>query len=446
MAHPLMFLLLATIAYSLPFIMPSSFWWLIFLFPPFLFLAIYQNKLRWPHLFIWSITISTIHLLPIGDAIIRMTSASLSLQLLPTIILILYVALYPFGFLMGVRVLFRTVSTLFEKVLIWTVGFWLYLLTIDYALFWLFGRIEGYVFMNPLLPLTTAPSLLALLHWVPMPAMLLVYCITTSFITWSLLNRSIISAALASIMLSIWLLPALVTNNTMQPPAWIQQVGHLPITLPDTMPAERGAMLIAHEVQQLIAMHPDLQLVVMPESAWNGLPLNGITTLPVLQKIAVPHLIIGSFSCDNQIHCNSLYWFDRGQRAGRFDKQHALPFVERIPWGASSLCKNLFFKKSAPLCPITGSRGFITIEGTRLVPYICSELFMNNIPYDPSSTMPILATCNDWWFGVAHFKKLMLMTAQLRALQWQRSLLYLSFHYAQYIDPYGKKHPIATTI
>lgn len=158
MINPRIFLLLSGIAYTVPFIAPSSFWWLIFLFPPFLFLATDHNKLRWPDYLLWSLAMSTVHLFPIGDAIIRMTSAPLYLQLLPTIALILYVSLYPFAFLMSVH-LFRYLPNTAHRLLVWSAGLWLYLLTVEYALFWVFGRVEGYVFMNPLLPLATIPSL-----------------------------------------------------------------------------------------------------------------------------------------------------------------------------------------------------------------------------------------------------------------------------------------------
>ena len=353
------FLLLSAIAYTLPFIAPFYFWWLIFLFPSFLFFALHQNKLRWPSLLIWSLAISAIHILPLGDAIIRMTTAPLYLQLLPTILLILYVALYPFGFLVSISKLLRSAPATHTKLLIWTACLFLYLLTIDYVLFWVFGRVEGCVFMNPLLPLAAAPSLLTLLHWISMPAMLLFYCITTSIISWFLLHRTATRFVLVLLAATVWLLPSLLIHST-QPPRWLNRVGHLPITLPETMPAERGSVLIAYEVQQLAAKHPDLHLVIMPESAWNGLPLNEITTLPALKNLSVPHLIIGSFSLENQIHCNSLYWFVRGQHAGRFDKRHALPLAERIPWWlATSLCTNLFFKKSDPICPSGTSRSSI---------------------------------------------------------------------------------------
>ena len=447
MINSRLLLLLSATAYTLPFVAPFHFWWLTFLFPSFLFLALHQNKLLWTDLLIWSLTVSTVHLFPLGNAIIQMTSAPLYVQLLPTILLIMYVTLYPFGLLIGITTLFhRFKPTLFAKLLIWTVSLWLYLLTVDYALFWIFGRMEGYVFMNPLLPLAAAPSLLILIHWLLMPFMLLLYCITTSMISWFLLRRSIANTMLLFLVIVVWIAPSLLIHST-QPPAWLNQVGHLPMILPETMPAERGSVLIAYEVQQLAMQHPDLRLVIMPESAWNGLPLNEVSELPSLKDLSVSHVIIGSFSLQDQIHYNSLYWFKRGQRAGQFDKCHAVPFIERIPWGGQLLCTKLFFKKSDPICPTKKLRSPLIIDDSiTLIPYICSELFMNNNIYDPASTHPILAACNDWWFGLSYFRQLMLMVAQLRAIQWNRPILYISFYYAQYIDPYGIIHPITTTI
>ena len=445
MINSRLLLFLSAIAYTLPFVAPFYCWWLIFLFPLFLFLGLNQNQLRVIDYLIWSLAVSSMHIFPLGNAIIRMTSAPLYVQLLPTILLIMYVTLYPLGLLIGITTLFRRFKpTLSAELLIWTVSLWLYLLTIDYALFWVFGRVEGYVFMNPLLPLATLPSLLMLLHWLPMPIMLLLYCITTSMISWFLLRRSIANTMLLFLVIVVWIAPSLLIHST-QPPAWLNQVGHLPMILPETMPAERGSVLIAYEVEQLAVRHPGLRLVIMPESSWNGLPLNEVSELPSLKNLSVPHVIIGSFSLQDQIHYNSLYWFKRGQRAGLFDKCHAVPFIERIPWGGQLLCTKLFFKKSDPICPTNTPRLSITANDISFVPYICSELFLNNSPYDPICTAPILATCNDWWFGLSYFRRLMLMVAQLRAMEWNRPILYISFYYAQYIDPYGIIHPITTT-
>ena len=273
------------------------------------------------------------------------------MQLLPTALMIIYVGAYPFGLLAGTSKLFRTFKpTLFQKLCIWTVCLLIYLIMVEYALFWPFGRIEGYMFMNPLLPLAATvpgihasheatqdavavgnawvPSLLAPLHWIPMPVMLLLYCVTTSIISWCAITHKQFLLLLLAIL--TWLLPTLFVQHP-TPPSWLNQIGHLPMMLPETMPAARGTVLIAHEVKQLAKQHPELRLIVMPESAWNGLPLNAVYEIPAFKNLSVPHLIIGSFSLQNRMHCNSLYWLANGQRVERFDKQHAVPFIERKP-------------------------------------------------------------------------------------------------------------------
>lgn len=445
MNNPQRSLIIAGICYTIPFINPSHLWWLIFLFPVFLFKALYHAKIRLIPLFVWSFIVSGIHLLPLADAIISMTSAPLMFQVLPTALSIFYGAFYPYTFLVCSQSAMRLVSSMYGKLCIFTLALWAYLLSMEYLLFWVFGRVEGYTFSNPLLPLISLPTLLAALHWIGMPWMLLWYSISTAPIILFIKHRSTTSLGVLLITALFWILPASIAPSYLSP-TWLKQVGHLPIMIPETMSAERGAMLIAHEIALLHVKHPGLQLVVMPESAWNGSALTSIPYLLALSKIAVPHVIIGSFAGENDRYYNSLYWFLSGTQMDRFDKRHAVPYTERIPYGGRHLCNRLFFEKSPPLTTSTKPHIPIRITNTwHLVPYICSELFCNNSPYDPESTCPILATCNDWWFSMKWFQKLMLMTAQLRALQWNRPILYIAFHHAYYIDPAGIKHAIATT-
>lgn len=442
---PHIFLLFSAIAYSLPFIAAPSFWLLIFLLPPLLFLSVHTNKVPWHAYLAWSLAISTIHLLPLGNAIIYMTSAPLYLQLLPILLLIIYVGLHPFLFLLGMGAIFhRSNLSPFLNLLIWTVGWWVYLLYAEYALFWPFGRWEGYIFLSPLLPLTMSPSLLSSLHWIGLPAMLLFYCITTSAVYWWFCQRTVPSAVLLFLCTVAWLAPHYVVPSHPKPPPWIQQIGRLPMILPKTMPTERGSMVIAHEIKQLAAQQPELCLMVLPESSWNGLPLNTTCKLPALATLPVAHVLIGSFSLQNGIHHNSLYWFKNGQLQGRFDKCHAVPFVERIPWGGQLPINSLFFKDTSPICPSGDPKTALSLGNDLiLVPYICSELFCSNNPYDSTTTHPILAVCNDWWFDLSYFRHLMLMGAQLRAIQWNRPIVYLSFYYAQFIDSHGTIHPLS---
>ena len=447
MPNPHFLLFLSTVCYTLPFIAPYQLGWLIFLFPTFLFLAINTNKLQWFDYCAWALLTTTIHILPLGDAIIYMAAGPLYLRLIPAVLLVIYVSIYPAVWLLLVDKMFQQCRlSQIKRVGIWTISLWIYIIFIDYALFWAFGRCEGYVFMNPLLPLTVYPHLLLCLHWFSLPICLFLYCLTTSALTLYISCRSFITGICFIVSLTPWLSTMWIDTTSQNAPAWLKHVGHLPLMLPETMSRDRGAALIAFELEELATHYPSLQLVILPESAWNGLPLNAISTIPALRNHSVAHVIIGSFAQEHNNHFNSLYWFHNGNLKQRIDKQHAVPLVERIPPGSSILCNSLFFEKTPPICPSRNQQPYLMINDLiTLVPYICSELFCNNLPINPSYQYPILAVCNDWWFRLHYFKRLMVLTARFRAIQWARGMLYLSFHHAQFFDKYGKTDPIATT-
>lgn len=438
-------LFISAICYMLPFITPYHCWWLIFLFPPLLFIALNKKKLHWFDFCAWGITVSTIQIFPLCDAMFYMTNGSVWSRLPLSIALILYVALYPTSWLLLTNTILKKFQSLTQKIFAWTISMWLYLLFVNYALFWIFGQCEGYIFANPLLPLATYPFLLGHLHWLSLPFAFLFYCITTSALTLCILQKTK-STIICFILITLaWLIPSIFYKSTAAP-SWLCAVGHLPIMLPDTIPLEKGAALIAFELKQLKKKYPELQLIILPESAWNGLPCNAITTIHALQDSRLPpDVIIGSFAQENNRNFNSLYWFNSGQLKQRVDKQHAVPFIERIPPGFTTLCNRFFFTKSSPIYPDNHPRQNIAIKNKlTFVPYICSDLFCNNHQTEQSQH-PILASCSDWWFRLAYFRQLMILAARFRAIQCSKPLLYISFHYAQFFDQYGTAYPISTT-
>ncbi len=444
MIHPRILLFLSALCYTLPFITPYTCWWLIFLFPALLFIALNTHKLHWLDYCAWGLFVSFMHILPLCDAMLYMTSGSIVLRLVPATALVVYVALYPITWLLATHSLLKQCTAFSKKLFFWTISLWIYLLVVAYALFWFFGRCEGFVFANPLLPLAAHPTLLGVLHWVSLPFALLMYCITTSTFTCCIIQRTRIAIVFLILSLIPWMFPIFLHQST-KSPIWLSQIGHLPIMLPETISLERGATLICFELKQLKKEHPDLQLVILPESAWNGTACTSIATIAPLQASSIPDVIIGSFAQERDLRFNSLYWFHHGIRKQRIDKQHAVPFIERIPPGAAYLCNSLFFTKNAPITPASSTRRKIYINDQLIfVPYICSDLFCNNHP-DQHFHNPILASCSDWWFRLSYFRQLMVLAARFRAIQWHNPLLYIAFHHAQYFDQYGTAHSIATT-
>lgn len=211
------------------------------------------------------------------------------------------------------------------------------------------------------------------------------------------------------------------------------------------MSAHAAKMMIGHELHLLHTAHPTLITVIMPESAWNGELLTGITHIAGLNS-CIKEVIIGSFSQEKKDVCyNRLYLFTNDKLQDYYDKQHAVPLTERPLYCAYTFNTELFFKKSPPITPSIAPRKPLPLSvAQKLVPYICSELFCNNTP-DDLGNAPILAIVNDWWFRMPHFQRIMVLAARFKAIAWSRPILYISFFYAQFFDIYGNAQTIATT-
>ena len=437
--------ILAALCYLLPFYYPLT-WPLLWLFPPLLFHALYTEKLSLKALIFLSIAATTLQLLPLCAALVKMAPASSLLKFAPPALLILYVSVYLILWLAVTQKIIK-VHNLFFALGAWTLSLWLYFLFIEYALLWPFGRIEGYLFMNSLLPMAVFPRFLAPLHYFSLAFVLLWFCCITSTIYAAYTSKNHTYKLLLAIFVVPWLLMA-VQNSQDEPPFWLNNVGHLPLTLARSVSINTGQAVICHELDQLYKQNPTIKLIIMPESSWNSALLTDEMQLDWLVGHPIKNLIMGSFAQERQNYFNSLYWYHDGIQTERYDKRQAVPLAERITLSATTLCSKLYFQKSPPVCPSKKARKSLEIPGiTRFMPYICSELYCTTHPDDHTGDHTkdtLLVTSNDSWF-MSHFQKLMALAARFRAIQWHKAVLYISFHYAQFFDQFGQPSPIATT-
>jgi hypothetical protein len=370
-----------------------------------------------------------------------MASGSWYVRIIPPLFVIIYIATYIAIWLIMVQTILRYCSLTIIQITVWTLGLCLFFIVIDQLLLWPFGRCEGYPFLNPFIPLAIYPSFLIIMHTISYPLLLVWFCITSSCITLFFLDQTSLRFLAMVLAIIPWLYGFTITPPVL--PIWLKTIGHLPLVLPSSIDVDIGSMLICHELDRIHTDNPIITTIVMPESAWNGSMLTSITDLATL-KHPIKHILVGSFTQQNEGYYNSCYYFQNGLLHYRYDKRHAVPVTERIaPW-FSKLNTALFFEKSPPIKPCHHQRLPIQLPSIGLcVIYICSELFCNNWP-DDICNVPIFALVNDWWFRMPHFRQLMALTARLYAMKWKRSILYISFHYAQYFDTYGQTAKLAT--
>ncbi len=433
--------ILAALCYTLPFYYPQ-FWPLLWLFPLFLFHALYTKKLSLKALIFLSITTISLQLLPLCNALIKMAAVSSLLTFVPPTLLVIYVSLYGIVWLAVTKKIIKP-HNLFFALAAWTISLWSYFLFIEYALLWPFGRIEGYIFMNPLLPMAIFPRLLTPLHYFPLASVLLWFCCITSTMYAVYTSKNLKYKLLLAILVTLWLLMAF-QNFQDNPPSWLKNVGHLPLSLAGSVSSDTGQAVICHELDQLYQQNPTIKLIILPESSWNSAILTDKMQLDWFVGHPIKNIILGSFAQERENYFNSLYWYHDGIQTERYDKRQAVPLAERITLSASTFCSKLYFQKSPPVCPSRKPRRSLKIpEISRFMPYICSELYCNSHPDDHTKDT-LLVTSNDSWF-MSHFQKLMALAARFRAIQWYRPVLYISFHYAQFFDQFGQASSIATS-
>lgn len=276
--------------------------------------------------------------------------------------------------------------------------------------------------MNPLLVLP--PWLVTFAPRIGIPALLGLFAGTTSTIGLWIKNPTVYRTIVLTFLLAPWATAALLHRNS-DCPAWIQAIGYLPIMIPQ----KSDCSIIQHTIEA----HPHLTTIILPESACAQLP----TIYPSI------NLITGSFIYTKDFRLNVICWLTKNTQC-IFEKTHLLPVAEHLPhwlnwpWLYSSLF--------SPHCPATAisinKRPIWQLSpDLTIIPYICSELFFATSPPNHSAH-PILAICNDWWFAMPHFKKIMAQAARLKAIAWQRSLLYISYAYGLYFDEFGKAYEI----
>jgi hypothetical protein len=149
--------------------------------------------------------------------------------------------------------------------------------------------------------------------------------------------------------------------------------------------------------------------------------------------------VVGSFFDDaHNCYRNSCYWIKHGILQQRFDKRHAMILVERIPQLCSAnMLKNMYFNQMPEIVPSCNIRPCITLSDTlRVVPYLCSELFFNEYP-DDHYDCTILLLANDTWTPARYIRHLMYLAVRFKAIQWQRTIIYVSYYYAVVCDKYG---------
>lgn len=435
-----LFLILSALCFILPFWLSSIFWWLIFFsFVPLFYSALHpasRDKVSFWHGYAWGFLVFFLHVSGFVQSLFSMTQGSFFLLALIIVGVIAYLAVYTGLWFLVTDFLLQFFSVNHSVIVlsIWILTATVYIWCIDTVCLWPFLRIEGYPFIHPLLPLATHPQLLWIMPYSGKTALTLLLIITNASIATWLHIRRIRSFVITTISFLPWIVFFYTAPPPQNPPAWLCKIVPLQIQFPPQSKTIFPSLY--YECVYKYQQYPDAQLIVLPESALYQ-PID--TTFTDLIDIQLPDLLIGSL-CINKKHTyNTLYWIKKGKIIHKFCKRHTLFFTEQLPWWCNNgACNSLLFSESSQRSCSHNQRPLLTISSDIfVVPYICSELFFNRYPDDNYVQFTILALCNDWWYSVNYPRQLMLLVAQLKALEWKRPIIYISYFYTYFIDAQG---------
>jgi apolipoprotein N-acyltransferase len=203
------------------------------------------------------------------------------------------------------------------------------------------------------------------------------------------------------------------------------------------------------QIAQLIAQNPDVSCIIIPESAFHAADIlekeEACQCLNEKNMGKCIDIIVGSFRKTDNHYYNTAYHLNDGKVVDYFDKRHAMALTERVPriLQGLSFLDDLYAPGEPPIDPSDNPRTPLVLHNDlQFIPYICSELFFNHLPDDQYPDVPILSLTNDVWIELSYIQELMIKAAQLRAIQWQRYIVYVSYAFAELITPSGKRYTL----
>ncbi len=462
-------LALSAILYVLAFVEPRYFWWTVFIFTVPLLYAVCHYRTSFKEGYFWGVLVFGLHLHGVLIGIVQMAEGPWYARLVPASFIILYQAFFAaIAFWIAhilclqsfVQKYCRCIKenihvtihhcTDRAKGIIWTVALLAFSYHLNNFCLLLFDYCEGYVFMNPLIPLAQYPIFLKALmidpaRWFGFSGISPFFIhpiIINSFLFFAIRQRAK-KALLCFIIVfsSIFFLHA-IQEKTIEKPAAYNHIKPLQLIFWSSPNISSMANAGRARFIELLRKWPDTEIIIMPEAAFycSHLEQEEISAYWNEENLGKPmHIILGSFRWAQDNYRNSFLWFYNGVIQASFDKKHAMLLTERTPTLFNrATIHDLYFQRSPEIIPSNNERPLLHITpDIDFVPYICSELFFNQYADDKHPDTTILAICNDNW-APEYVGQLMKLCAIFKAVQWHRNILYISYAYTIYINTEGQ--------
>lgn len=182
-----------------------------------------------------------------------------------------------------------------------------------------------------------------------------------------------------------------------------------------------------------IAAHPELDLLVWPEAAFNRAIPYEVKNVGQFITVGIDRpLISGAITVkrtpdERLVYNSAILTSSTGDVRGIFDKVRLLsfgetiPFVDRLPW------LKKWFPRTGTFDRGTTFKPFVLEDGTRVLPMICYEDlqpdFVREMWNKGGPADLLVNVTNDSWYGDTHEPKIHLALATLRAIETRRTLI-----------------------
>ncbi len=442
------------------FIFPQYCWWLVFVFLIPLFVAVQKTTLTAVQGFLWGLIFFGLHFATVIPLLVRMIGGWL--PIFGYLAVVGYFSLLSAAWFWLANLF--TSSTKISPTFSFFIATWLFFVFIHHACLLPFCGWEGFLVVSPLVPLAQVPETLWLLPGEIKRSLiitlagggsglLLLALVGGSAGASVVFNKQSRDPALldqelglgdwpstgwALIWYSVFIVGFFEQPQQVNPSIDLAQVGYISAKpWPHCNPTE-VAQNIAERVRALTQKHPEVSLIVMPESTC-CFPVNSSPHASeiLMQEIGRDHALL--FGGHREIAgelANCLYFCSNLLITECYAKAKLIPFVEYVPspFNKFGWIKNIFlnghkeFRESGitnryPICTFSWPA-----NGTlQVIPQICWELYV--APKDPgggvSRFIPILALVNDSWY-LPYMQKLLFLAARFQAIKWQRPMLYVS--------------------
>jgi hypothetical protein len=472
----LLLIALSAALYSVPFIYAIAWPLLFFCLAPLFYVIAdrYYTKQPMPSFgagYLWGGIATIFHLSSVFYSMTHSgpsNTLAMLLRALPLVPIMAYATLYAalWFWIVALSNKYIPAKNIVDLLIRWIVATALYFYIVSNCYMFVFGRIEGYSLLNPLLPLATKSFLIyPLMHCGEFVGLIALVTLNASigmmlyYILHKKYGACILPAAIVSTIIILWTASALsiqkqIPDNSKQAQSLLGEIVHCPSFFRQRT---NNTLDVVENISTLLkaaaAKYPQAHTFITQEAATrvSSFPYTKVLSEPFNQDfIGRPiQLLLGAFRWDRELYHNSLYCFYNGAITNCHDKRHAMAFEERMPWIINwPVLKDAFFGTFTPINPCKLPRKpFVLNNGVTILPYICSELFFNSHPDEEpdilKQKLPILAACNDSWSKLPYTHELMALHVKYKAIYWQRIIIYDAFNKGLLITPDGTIYQLA---